>query len=188
MTIEIAEKRKYELMVIFSGTLLEKDFEKELDDLRDFLQKNTDGISHEESWGKREFFTRVKRQRSGYYAFFNFAASPQAIFELRNNIKLNQMILRHLLISVPNDYNPAAYKQDLFAEQELLKEKAEIAQELGPGKLKPAPVEISEMEEEIEEPKKKIETKVAGKEEKEQLATVEERLEKILENPDISVK
>lgn len=188
MTTETAELRKYELMVILSGELLEKDFEKELDEFREFLQKNTNGISHEEPWGKREFATRIKRQKSGYYAFFNFAAMPQAVFELRNNIKLNQLVLRHLLIAVPDDYNPAAYKQDLFVERELPREKAETVLERGPEELKPMPAETAEAGEEIGELKKKIETKIAGKEEKEQLASVEKKLEKILENPDISVK
>lgn len=172
-----SELKKYELMLIVSGELPEAQFEKELSELRKLLQENTKGISSEDLWGKRDMAYRVKKQSRGYYVVFDFTAAPDAIAELRGNIKLNPVVLRHLLISLPEDFDASKYKDFMLPEEKPAQESRRRSTPLRSVPPRPAVAEKS-----AEKPT------VAGKEEEEQLKTVEKKLEKILENPDIDIK
>lgn len=165
-------------MLIVSGELPEVQFEKELSELRKLLQENTKGISQEDLWGKRDMAYRVKKQWRGYYVVFNFTAAPDVIAELRANIKLNPVVLRHLLISLPEDYDASKYKDFMLPEEKPAQESRRRSVPLRSASPVSRPV-VSEKS--AEKPT------VAGKEEEEQLKTVEKKLEKILENPDIDI-
>lgn len=174
--------RKYELMAILSGDLTEADFEKAFSELRQTLKENAKDVIYEESWGRRDFAYRVKKQKRGYYVIFDFNATPQNISELRATIKLNPHVLRHLLIVLTDNYEPDSYKQEVILEEQPREEEREKPIEK---QIIVEPAAESEEEKTKEEIKKP--TTVAGKEEEERLKTVEKRLEKILENPDINI-
>ena len=179
------ELRKYELMLIVSGDMSETDFEKELDEVRKLLQEHTKGISFEDKWGCRDLAYKIKKQARGYYVVFNFTASPQDIFEMRANIKINPRVLRHLITTVPENYEPGRYKEEAPPVKKFYREtKPEKTFVRFPAVEFPVVEKVGVLEV-IEEAKKPT---VAGKEEEDQLKTVEKKLEKILENPDIDVK
>lgn len=158
--------KKYELMVILSGQMAEGDFAKELDEIRKLLQENTSGIAQELSWGRRELSYRLKRQTQGYYVVFTFTAGPSALKELTTTIKLNQNILRHLLITVPNDHQLINY--DTLPEE--------------------PPVERKEGRRERKITERQIPAPLAKQPEDKKLEQVEKKLEEILENPDIDIR
>ena len=176
-----AELRKYELMVIFSGNLLEMDFLKELDELRKMLKESTKGVSHEENWGRRDLAYRVRKQKVGYYAVFNFSAEASAITELRNTIKLNPQVLRHLILILPQDFDPGRYKDFMLREE---KSAGSDDRRGRAASLRPLPQEApaAKSSEEMKKPK------LAGKEEEAHLKMVEKKLEDILDNPDLDIK
>lgn len=167
-------------MLIISGELPEVQLEKELTEIRKTLQENTKGISHEEMWGRKDMAYRVKKQWRGYYAVFDFTAAPESIAELRTNIKLNPVVLRYLFISLPEDYDHAKYKDYMLPQAKPAEETRKYA-----SRLSTAPRAAKA----LETPKESLpKPTVAGKEEEEQLKTVEKKLEQILENPDIDIK
>lgn len=104
------DSRFYELMVIISGDLTEKEFEKELDEVRGMLKEAATAIDYEESWGKRDLAFKIKRQGRGFYVIFDFHALPEAIKELTANVKLHPTVLRHIIVSLPEDYVSGSYK------------------------------------------------------------------------------
>lgn len=175
MTATAEELKKYELMLIISGELSEVQFEKELTEIRKLLKESTKGISREDMWGRKDMAYRVKKQWRGYYTVFDFTASPTSIAELRTNIKLNPAVLRYLLISLPEDYDHAKYKDYMLPQAKPAEETRKYA-----SRLSTAPRAV---------PKESLpKPTVAGKEEEEQLKIVEKKLEQILENPDIDIK
>lgn len=164
--MQTEELKKYELMVILSGQMAEGDFAKELDEIRKLLQENTSGIAQELSWGRRELSYRLKRQNHGYYLVFTFTAGPSALAELTTTIKLNPNVLRHLLITVPNDHQLINYET-------LPEEK---------------PIDRKEMRREKKITPQSSMPVVAEKSEDKKLEHVEKKLEEILENPDIDIR
>lgn len=170
--------RKYELLVIMSGDMTETDFGKETDEIRKLLKESSAVILFEESWGKKEMTYKIKRQKAGYYVVFDFEADPTAILEMRNTVKLNPHVLRHLLISLPNNYVSGSYKKEVVFQDENKEEESVRKPVASMSAERPSrPASIS-MEKQI----------VAGKKEEEQLKKVEKKLEEILDNPDINIK
>lgn len=100
-------------MVIISGDLTEKEFEKELDEVRGMLKEASTAIDYEESWGKRDLAFKIKRQGRGFYVIFDFHAVPEAIKELTGNVKLHPTVLRHIIVSLPDDYVSGKYKETM---------------------------------------------------------------------------
>jgi len=173
-------------MVILSGDLTESDFEKELGEIRKALKENTKAITYEDLWGRRDLSYRLKKQRNGYYAIFDFNAAPDSLTELRMNMKLNPHVLRHLLIALPENYESGKYKTMVLPEEKpASEEKKRIIKRVVPAELERTPTSVASVGAPQEEAKKPI---VAGKEEEEKLKKVEKKLEEILENPDIEIK
>lgn len=174
---------RYELMVILSGELTEVDFEKELSEIRRMLQENTKGITYEDLWGRRDLTYRIKKQRRGYYVVFDFNAAASSVAEVRAGIKLNQAVLRHLLIALPYNYEAGRYKEQILREDSAEEEKKPRRPLVKAVRETPQVEAAKEPAAVLAEPA--IKPVLAGKEEEEQLKTVEKKLEKILENPDI---
>lgn len=185
---ETIDVRKYELMLIFSGDLPEADFAKELDEMRKMLKENTKAITFEDSWGRRDFAYRIKKQKRGYYVVFDFAATPESLIELKMNVKLNSQVLRYLLIAVPEDYQPVRYKEkeDVSIKEPFSEKKKKTRQKAVDKIIEEKPQPVAQMEAKI--PPVAEMPIVAGKEEEEKLKSVEKKLEQILENPDIEIK
>lgn len=176
-TTPSSDLRLYELMVILSGNLTESDFEKELAEIRKLLKENAKAVTYEDIWGRRDLMYRVKKQKNGYYAIFDFNATPESLAEFCASVKLNPHVLRHLLISLPENYEPGKYKTiSLPVEKPAFDEKKKSMKKVVPVELERA-VSAS-----VEKPV------LAGKEEEEKLKKVEKKLEEILENPDIEIK
>jgi small subunit ribosomal protein S6 len=49
-------------------------------------------------WGRRELAYPIRKQEEGTYVFIQTQLDPQAIGELERNLKLDEEILRYLLI------------------------------------------------------------------------------------------
>lgn len=176
--------RLYELMVILSGNLTESDFEKELGGIKKMLKEYAKAVTYEDIWGRRDFTYRLKRQNHGYYAIFDFNATPESLAELRMSVKLHPHVLRHLLISLPENYEPGKYKTVSLPVEKPAEEKKKHVKRVVPVELErtAAPAAPAAAPEEAKK------TVVAGKEEEEKLKKVEKKLEEILENPDIEIR
>lgn len=90
-------KRNYELIVIFETEVKAEEKEK----LLQFIKKtisNSGTILEEKDWGKKELAYPVKKQRMGLFHWFSFTAEPAVAVELEKKLKLEEKILRYLLI------------------------------------------------------------------------------------------
>lgn len=173
--------RQYELMVIISGELTDGEFEKELGEIRKLLKESTKGISYEDLWGKRDLAFKIKKDRRGYYVVFNFAAEPKAISEMRTTMKLNPVVLRHLIVTLPDGYLPGHHNDEVIPLEKKDDDNRKRAR-YGNEEERAPRGGAAPHRDATEKPK------LAGKDEEEQLKTVEKKLEKILANPDIDIR
>lgn len=181
MPTDTTELKKYELLLIFSPDLSEKDFEETLDDIKKTIGENSKGVKFEDRWGLRPFAYRIKKFDQGYYAVLYFEASPEAILEIRTNVRLQPRILRHLLITLPAKYEPKSLR-----DIELTAPKPRLAAKPEKRRMPIKPPETKEVVKEImeETPSEKL---LSGKTEEEKLKSLDKTLESILENPDINI-
>lgn len=87
---------KYALTLILKPDLEEK-VRKEL---LDSVAKKFGKMEKEELWGNRDMAFKIGRQTKGYYVHYFFEAEPQNVRSLDKDLKMEEDILRHLLVRV----------------------------------------------------------------------------------------
>ena len=91
--------RDYELTVLFGGRLGEKEMDKEIKSLQDLLEKNGAKISKKTDPTKKMLAYEVKKQREGFYVYFEVNLEPEKVAEVENKIRLMDNVIRHLIIA-----------------------------------------------------------------------------------------
>ena len=99
--------RDYELVLVISGDQEAQD--KLLAKVKKDLEALGGKIEKEEEWGKKELAYRIKRETEGIYFFWEIALPPEVVANFEQKLKLEEKILRHLLVK--NEGLPAG-RQD----------------------------------------------------------------------------
>jgi small subunit ribosomal protein S6 len=90
--------RQYEVVYIFDSTLEEAAINERLARFHALIQKpgvEAPQVSH---WGKRTLAYPVKKRETGYYVVAKFDADAAALPEFERAIKLDEGVLRFLVV------------------------------------------------------------------------------------------
>ena len=182
-TATTQQVRKYELMVIISGELTEKEQEHEVAEVKKILAEHTRNIFHEESWGRRDLSYKIRRQGRGYYVIFDFEAVPESVKELSMNVKLHPTILRHMIVALADQYQPNSYREIILQklQQQQSRKPTEVKRDVPAEAVRQPSVDGAPPQQQSAPLESEIEAQA-------KLKKVEKKLEQILENPDIDVR
>lgn len=86
----------YKLTLLIKNNLDEKTRKEVLDD----VTKNFGKLTKEDLWGSKNLAYPIKHQDKAFYAHFEFESEPDKIPSLDKQLKLNEDIIRYLLIRV----------------------------------------------------------------------------------------
>ncbi len=176
-------KKKYELMVIVNPDIGDVAAKDRFNEIKKMLLAAEAEIFFEDVWGMRDFMYPIKKHRRGWYAVLDFVIDPQKLKEIDGTLRIENEVLRHMLVCLPFSYEPKSYAV-------LEETKVEL-------KTTPVRVERKPMVE-SRPPRKESEPKVTEKEEapvvkaKEEdvkhtsLEDVDAKLRSIIDNPDIN--
>jgi len=203
-TEEKAELQKYELMVILVPDMSQDETAKQLDGIRKELKKLGGEIYHEDLWDVRDLAYVIKKYDKGYYAIFYFTLEDgKGLAEMEKDFKLNQKLIRHLIVKSPKNYEIKKLEDLMLSEEDLKPQKREEKPKRAPRKItrkpaekaapvveeKPEPAKAEKEEAPKEEPAKA--EKPETKEDKKEAMNIDEldsKLESILDDPDIDIK
>jgi len=205
----MAETVKYEMMVIIKPDLNQKQTEEELKKLRDFIKSQEGSITHEDLWGMQKLAYTIKKYSNGYYAIFYFDLPPTEVKELMRNIKLEQNIMRSLIMKTPEDYEikemedfefeelgvrPPSHKNDKDNKRTSYSKSASKAPakkvatkpEAEKKEKKPVKKTVKKESKKVEEKKddKKEESKDKKGNKGAKLEAIDEKLQSIIDDPD----
>ncbi|HEY4695510.1 MAG TPA: 30S ribosomal protein S6 [Candidatus Hydromicrobium sp.] len=90
--------KNYELVVIFDPSLEEEAIDKELSKITSLIEKEKCKVSDIDKWGVRKLAYPIKKQENGYYIIVYFKGESAVISELDRVNKINDKILRHLVV------------------------------------------------------------------------------------------
>ncbi len=90
----------YEIMFIVKPDLEEATIKKEAENLKKVLTDRKCKINEEKTIGQKELAYEIKKYKNGYYFLYVVAANNEAISEFDRLARLNENILRHLIIRV----------------------------------------------------------------------------------------
>ncbi|MBT2692200.1 30S ribosomal protein S6 [Bacillus sp. ISL-55] len=90
--------RKYEIMYIIRPNI-EEDAKKALTErFSTILTENGAEVAEAKEWGKRRLAYEINDFRDGYYQLVKVNATPAAVEEFSRLAKINEDILRHIVI------------------------------------------------------------------------------------------
>lgn len=90
----------YEIMFIVKPDLEEATIKKEAESLKKVLTDAKCKITEEKTMGQKELAYEIKKYKNGYYFLYVVEATNEAISEFDRLARLNENILRHLIIRV----------------------------------------------------------------------------------------
>jgi small subunit ribosomal protein S6 len=115
--------RDYEIVYIFAPSLEEAQVNEKLDRYHGLLTGANGGeITATDHWGRRQLAYEVARQTSGYYVVEHFRAPGEALPEFERALKLDDDVLRYLVVvnegDLPTTPVPPVEKRDDEADEE----------------------------------------------------------------------
>ncbi len=90
----------YLLTLVLKPGLEEKERKALLDSMVKKIVGEEGKIKKEDLWGERELAYKLKKQTKGFYAHFELEANPKNAKGLDKQLKLEEDILRFLLVRV----------------------------------------------------------------------------------------
>jgi len=92
---------KYELVVIVDATLPQEQKESVLKEVGDAIQKCEGKVINSQVWiDKNRMSFRMKKCVEGTYYMINYEGNPLKNAELRRALKLNDRVLRSLIVAL----------------------------------------------------------------------------------------
>jgi small subunit ribosomal protein S6 len=95
--------RLYETVFILDPKLDENQVTSEIDRVKNLIA-NLDGeIVDVERAGKKKLAYEIDGNKEGYYTLIRFKSSPSVISEIEQSYRLNEKVLRHVIIRVGDE-------------------------------------------------------------------------------------
>jgi len=98
--------RSYEVLVLLRATGTEAELAQSAKQLEAPIQKLGGHIDHSASWGRRRLAYRISHQTEGAYQLVTFQMPPANLDELKRQLRLNEAILRFLVLSREDHHAP----------------------------------------------------------------------------------
>lgn len=90
--------REYEIMVLVSPEVDDRQVEPTLQKFLDVVRKANGSIDNIDIWGRRRLAYEIQKKSEAIYAVVNFTAEPETAKELDRVLNLNENILRTKII------------------------------------------------------------------------------------------
>ena len=110
--------RQYEAVYIFDSALEEAAITEKLNRFHALIQQPGEDTIKVNHWGKRTLAYPIKKRETGYYVVANFEAQAAKLPEFERAIKLDDGVLRFLVVVNEHDYTPSRDLTDRKMEED----------------------------------------------------------------------
>lgn len=102
--------RHYETMFIVKPTLVEEEIKAKIDFYKDVITKNGGNIETCLDMGMRNLAYEINKNKRGYYFVIYFQADPSLVLELERLYRINEDILRFIVIKYESKKEQKAWQ------------------------------------------------------------------------------
>jgi len=92
------EAHDYEMVIVYKPGATDLDNEKAVESLKELIEGLGGNIKQVEPWGKKKLAYPIARLNEGYYVLIHFSLDPGKTREIENKLRINEQVLRHLLV------------------------------------------------------------------------------------------
>lgn len=100
--------KKYEGLIIFPQMTDEQVLEEKLGKIRNEITRLGGVVAATTRMGRNAFARPLKKKESGVYALVAFSLDPLQIASLRERLKLNEDVVRIMIVNAPKPAKPAS--------------------------------------------------------------------------------
>ena len=93
--------RAYEALYVMRPSYEEEAYKEFIEKYNALIQANGGEVTKAEPWGKRRLAYEIDKVREGYYVLVLFNGDSQLPAELERNFKINDEILRYMVVKQP---------------------------------------------------------------------------------------
>jgi small subunit ribosomal protein S6 len=91
--------KKYEAVFILDIRKVEDDGNTFSQELKDYVEKNLEGRFESSLFlGRKQFAREIRKRKGGIYWSYVFETTPEAVGGIRNRFRLDERVLRMLII------------------------------------------------------------------------------------------
>ncbi len=90
--------RPYELGFIIPSNVQEAETKSIIDLVSTWIKDFGGEVTNVDYWGRRRLAYPIADFREGYYVFLKISYPTQRLIDLETNLKLNEQIIRHLVV------------------------------------------------------------------------------------------
>ena len=91
--------RNYECILVVDTVTTDVEKEGVVKKIKEVLAQNQGEIEKIEEWGRRELSYPINKKREGNYLWLALKGNPEVVKDLESYFKLNEKILRHLILT-----------------------------------------------------------------------------------------
>lgn len=91
--------KTYEIMYVVRPDLQEEEYKKISQKYENIITKQAGKIIQTEMWGHKVLAYEIKNHNKGFYILTKFSSNKEAIYELDRLIRIDESVLRHMIIS-----------------------------------------------------------------------------------------
>ena len=100
--------REYEALIILKSTGTDAEIAQAVTQVEEPIKKLGGIIGGSKLYGRRRLAYRIARQQEGYYHLFEFHIATEQVEELKRVLRLNEAIVRFLILSHSENHTPPA--------------------------------------------------------------------------------
>lgn len=90
--------RSYEVIYIINPNKTDEEAEEIINKFCQLVIATNGKVDSVEKWGRRKLSFIIKKEGKGNYVFMKISCEPKTLNELVRNFKLNDSIIRHLVV------------------------------------------------------------------------------------------
>lgn len=95
------EPRKYELMIVVAPTVGDDGLPAVVERVSGYITEKggeIESVNHDNPWGRRRLAYQINNFQDAFYVLYYFTTEPRTIDEIERDIRLDDVIIRHLLV------------------------------------------------------------------------------------------
>jgi len=104
--------RDYETLFILDPDIPEDDVDGEIERIKGYIEKTKGNVVELDKWGARRLAYEIRKKRQGFYVRIRFLADSSSIHDLDSDFKLDERILRHIIVKKEDGNQPVKEKEE----------------------------------------------------------------------------
>lgn len=95
------DPRKYELMLVVAPTVGDEGLPAVIERVSAYVTEKggeIESVNHENPWGRRRLAYQIQNFQDAFYVLFYFHIEPRFISEIERDLRLEEVVIRHLLV------------------------------------------------------------------------------------------